>query len=223
MFSVTGALYVAILAVFLFVKSFNGQLVGAKVDRYVWIPSCAAFGMYSLVHVEPRFVGGFGLMLLVTLMARVKLPETQTLKGSVRFMVAVALAPVIAVAYSVGANVKDLNASGHNEHLAVSQGLLAMRIQPAREVAFIGNGKEAYWAHLAGVRIIAELPEQGEPGFLASDSERQAQALEKFVESGASIAVMKVPTKVSSPLGWKQIAGTPYYVHWLNRAKLRVD
>jgi len=38
-------------------------------EKFVWAPLAAAFGMFALVHVEPRFVGGFGLMLLMRLLA----------------------------------------------------------------------------------------------------------------------------------------------------------
>jgi len=68
-FSVTGTLYAVLVALFFLVRK-SGSWGGRWMEeKFVWIPLVAAFGMYALVHVEPRFVGGFGLMLLMRLLA----------------------------------------------------------------------------------------------------------------------------------------------------------
>lgn len=221
MISVTGALYAALLAVAYFIKSAKGSVSAIPGTPLVWVPACAAFGLYSLVHVEARFVGEFGLMLLVMVLARVRLPNTVMAAKTSRFTFTVALAPLVAVAFSIGGNARDLNSLKHKEDLNVAQALHAMGVPSGSEVAFIGQGREAYWAHLAGVRIVAEIPEQGAAEVLHADVEKQRRVMKKFAESGAVAVVMKASGSEVSMDGWRRIGTTPYYLYGLQRAQLK--
>src|SRR5260370_42680595 len=80
-FSVTGTLYAVFVTLYFLVRkpgSWGGRW---KKEKFVWIPLGTAFGMFALVHVEPRFVGGFGLMLLMRLLAAVRVSEPAGSRG----------------------------------------------------------------------------------------------------------------------------------------------
>jgi hypothetical protein len=93
----------------------------------------------------------------------------------------------------------------------VADGLRDMGISPGTQVASIGSGLEAYWAHLAELKIIAEVPGNGE-SFLAADSLKRSEALSKFMELGAKAVVTKNAAVAHSTEGWQEVGQTDYYV-----------
>src|SRR5256886_17333622 len=81
----------------------------------------------------------------------------------------------LTVAWAVG---RDLYAAIRNrpyEPWVVAQQLHAMGIPPGTDVGYIGTGLDAYWAHLAGVRIIVEIPDIEQARFVAADAARRHQ------------------------------------------------
>jgi hypothetical protein len=87
-----------------------------------------------------------------------------------------------------------------------------MGIPAGTDVGYVGTGLDPYWAHLAGVRIIAEIPGKDQSAFLAASPERKQQILRKFGEVGAKAVVTKNAKVASSMEGWRQIHGTQYYL-----------
>ena len=71
-----------------------------------------------------------------------------------------------------------------------------MGIPPGARVGSIGTGLSAYWAHLAGVQIIAEVPERDQTSFSSADPARKEEALRKF--DGALMMVSHDPTFVKA-------------------------
>jgi hypothetical protein len=213
MISVTAALYVVFVVLVFFLKSSNGWLQGIGGDRFIFIPSFAAFGMYALVHVEPRFVGAFGLMLLMVLLVRVRFPGVQRQERMRRLTFFIVLAPIISIAYSLAVDVKGMDQPKQGEERNVAQGLHKMGISPGREVGYIGKGMEAYWAHLAGVRIVVEIPENGENDYLSLSLISKQEILKRFADVGVVAIVTNSVRIASSTDGWEQIPATRYWLH----------
>ena len=104
------------------------------------------------------------------------------------------------------------------EPWVVAQRLREMEIPPGAEVGCIGGGLDAYWAHLAGVRIIAEIPESEQPHFIAADSARRQQVLALFSSVGAKAVVTRNAETANPVDGWRPIQGTHYFIwqqQWL--------
>jgi len=185
---------------------------GWREEKFVWIPLVAAFGMYALVHVEPRFVGGFGLMLLMRLLAGVRF-EKQEGKWALSGLASVIiLAPALATVISTGKNSKDILRPATFEQWEVARGLHEMGIPQGMELGYIGTGLGAYWAHLSGVRIIAEIPDKEQPRFVAADAARRQQVLALFSSVGVKAVVTKNAAAANPADGWRQIPGTHYFV-----------
>jgi hypothetical protein len=223
MFSKSGALYFVMLALFWLSKRVGSWAPIPKGVWFILLPSVTALFLYSLVLVEFRYVAPFALVLLVWLFSRVQLREPAAHRHQRWASSLLLFAPLLAIFWPVSSDIAALFRPKPFEPWNMARGLHELGVPPDARIGFIGRGNQAYWAHLAGVRIIAELPEQAEPAFLDRDAEKQAQALEKFAETRAAIVVMKVPPKFFPPLGWRQIAGTPNYLHPLNGTKLRLD
>jgi hypothetical protein len=222
LFSRSGALYVVFLALILLVRKTGKWEWGERRFRLVWLPSLVALGMYSLVVVKQRYVSGFALVLLLWILSSVRISFAREEVFSKRALLATILAPAVVLLWPVTLNLRDLIRNPYvgvvggfgrspYDQQVVADGLRDMGISPGTQVASIGSGLEAYWAHLAEVRIIAEIPGKGE-GFLAVDSPMRSKALSKFLELGAKAVVTKNAEVARSTEGWQQVDQTQYYV-----------
>lgn len=211
LFSRSGALYVVFLSLILLVRKTGKWEWGEKRFWLVWFPSLIALGMYALVLVKQRYVSGFALVLVFWILssARISLAEGEVFRKGALW--ATILAPAVALLWPLAVNVRATIANRPYDQELVADGLRKMGIAPGTQVASIGSGTDAYWAHLAGVRIIAEIPEKGD-SFLAVDSLRRREVLNKFLELGAKAVVTKNATVAHSTDGWQEVGQTQYYV-----------
>lgn len=222
LFSRSGALYVVFLALILLVRRAGKWEWGGRWFRLVWLPSLGALVMYSLVLVKQRYVNGFALMLVLWILSSVRISFAREEVFRKRALLATILAPAVAMMWPATLNLRDIirnpyvgvvGAFGRSpyDQQMVAEGLRDMGISPGTQVASIGSGLEAYWAHLVQVRIIAEIPENG-AGFLAVDPLRRREVLNKFLELGAKAVVTKNAEVARSTEGWQQVGQTQYYV-----------
>jgi hypothetical protein len=210
--SKSGALWVVLVA-FLVVRK---KLVAwGKFCPGAWLvvlPSIAAMAMYSLVLVEFRYVAPFELMLILWMVARLRLLTVAEQRLLQRFQLVVILAPALTVAGAVAIDLFDAIQNKPYEPCVVAQQLHIMGIPTGTDVGFIGTGLEAYWAHLAGVRIIAEIPPTERQRLVASDAARRHQVLAIFASTGAK-AVLTRNADVANPAdGWRPIPGTHHFI-----------
>jgi len=91
-------------------------------------------------------------------------------------------------------------------------------IRPGEKVAIIGDGTQAYWAHLAKVRIVAEIMEikGGCREFWSSSPEVKEKVYRVLRQAHAVSVVSSCTTSPPEPSdGWQEIAGTPYHIRSL--------
>lgn len=95
----------------------------------------------------------------------------------------------------------------------MADGVHSMGIHPRERVGFIGDALDCYWAHLAGVKIAAEIPTEGAFVFWTSSPEEQDRILKVFTKSGANVVVtnLSVPSVVSA--SWQRIGTTDHSMH----------
>ena len=211
LFSRSGALYVVFLALILLVRKTGKWEWGEKRFQLVWLPSLGALVMYSLVLVKQRYVSGFALVLVLWILSSARISFAQGEVFRKRALWATILAPAVALLWPLAVNVRETITNRPYDQQLVADGLRKMGILPGTQVASIGSGLEAYWAHLAELRIIAEIPEKGD-SFLAVDSLRRREVLNKFLELGAKAVVTKNAAVAGSTEGWQEVGQTQYYV-----------
>lgn len=216
LFSRSGALYVVFLALVLLVRKTGKWEWGGRWFLLVWLPSLIALGMYALILIKQRYVSGFALILVLWILssARISFAREEVLRK--RALLATILAPAVALLWPLAVNLRETIANRPYDQQVVADGLREMGIAPGTQVASVGSGLDAYWAHLAEVRIIAEIPEKGE-SFLAVGSLRRKEVLNKFLELGAKAVVTKNAAVAHSMEGWQEVGQTQYYV-WRPRA-----
>jgi hypothetical protein len=208
----SGALYVVFLALIVQVGREGKWDWGGRRISLVWLPSVAALAMYSLVLVEQRYVSPFALMLLLWVLTSARFSVNKAEALGKRTAPVAILALALAMAWPVARDLRDTLANRPYEPREVAVGLGEMGIPPGTRVGTIGTGLSAYWAHLAGVKIIAEVPENDQNSFWAADSARKAEALRKFSELGAKAVVTKISSAEQALDGWQQVGQTRYYV-----------
>ena len=183
------------------------------------LPSIAALGMYSLVLVEFRYVAPFALVLLMSVLATIGLAPGTNTHWQRRALLIVTLAPVLAVAWEAAG---DAMRSVHNqpyEQWVVAQQLHRMGIPAGTDVGSIGTGLDAYWAHLAGLRIIAEIPDDEQARYVDADALRKEQVLMLFSSVGARAVITKNTAVAIAADRWRPIPGTHYFA-WQPPAKI---
>jgi hypothetical protein len=211
-FSKSGALWVALAAVWAARRkalAWGSSISGAWL---VVLPSVAALAMYALVLVEFRYVAPFALMLMLWMLARVRVVAEAELQLLRRFHFVVVLAPALAVAWAAARDLCDVTRNQPYEPWVVAQQLHTMGIESGADMGYIGTGGDAYWAHLAGVRIIVEVPYNEVPRFIAADAARRRQVLAQFSAVGARAVVTRNTDAANPADGWRLIPGTHHFI-----------
>ena len=213
-FSKSGALWLAIATLWFFWKK---KFIGVSLAPGTWLaflPSAAALAMYELVHVEYRLVAPFALLLLLGALAKVGPKEADDPWHVRRLAVIIALAPMLAILWSAARDVALLVRNAPDEQWEVAQQLYDFGVLPGSQIATLGTGSAAAWAHLAGVRIIAEAPDKELPRFIVANAERKLQILGLLSSLGAAAIVTSNLPVANSSRGWRAIPRTHYFV-WL--------
>jgi hypothetical protein len=212
MFSRSGVLYVLFFAVIVEVRKAGRWKWGGKPMWLVMLPSLATLAMYAVVLVEQRYVSPFALVLLLWVLssARISTTERKDLRAGMALTVILSLA--LAIAWPVTRDLRQVLANRPYEPWEVAVGLHEMGIPPGAQVGSIGSGLAAYWAHLAGVRIVAEIPDKGEASFLDADPVMKRAVLQKFAELGVKAVITKNAAAAHSIEGWQEVGQTQYYV-----------
>ncbi len=128
----------------------------------------ASFGLavYCLVYFEKRYIAANLAIIWILLLASLKFVNRD--RGRLAQLLVVACSLVFALVFVGRKQVYALRATAsdvlsHREHEVSVDDLLAKRLmqlglRPGDKVAFIGASINAYWAHLASVKVVAEVP-----------------------------------------------------------------
>jgi hypothetical protein len=185
--------------------------------------SAAGMGLYLPLREDDRYLGGFVLVIFLTLLAAVRLrPEAQKLAAYVTLAVSFTML-LATLDYTVRIATHHLAIPGSGPtstipDIAAAEDLWQMGLHPGDKVAVILNGTGAYWAHLAKLRIVAEIMDTGHGSkeFWDSSAEVQHQVYDLFARAHAKIVVTYCPSTPAIPNGWQPLTGTSYCVHRLN-------
>jgi hypothetical protein len=219
--------YVVLL---LFLGLVQGSIRGyfkSLLARWVtWLPAIAALGLYGLVRVEPRYVAPFLLILWVTLFAAVKLPRGNIFQRFAYYAVVAAVLTTGAVI--VRGEIPDLRSVVQrtpSEQMQVAAGLSNLGIREGQSLATIGIPRDSYyWARLAGVRVIAEIPTPNVNQYWFGEPGAQEKVRSVFAQAGAvAIVTDTLPSTVTYPdhsvplklPGWQRIGNTSYFLYQL--------
>jgi hypothetical protein len=210
------------IAVVLLSLGWSGAFAQNLMRRYfLWIPAIAALGLYSLVHVEPRFVSAFVILLWAALFSAFWIPRSVSggtiLRSAAGLMIFLLGSQI---AWVAGHDFLRLISRNDFPSLEIAEGMARNGIKPGDKVACIGDSPgDHYWAYLADVTIVAEVPAEGLPSFLAAGPELRARTLNALGEGGAKAIIAKDLPASFLQDGWKRIANSNYFV-WSGAGEL---
>jgi len=132
---------------------------------FLWLPSLAMLVLYALVLVEPRYIGVPLTVIRLMLFAALPWPQIMVAR---RLGMAVFLAIGITTGITIiRATIPELAACirpASHAQWTVAQQLEQRNLAAGDRVAVLGHTKVGdYWAHLAGLRIVADIPTEEVP------------------------------------------------------------
>ena len=77
-------------------------------------------------------------------------------------------------------------------------------------VGAVGWTYSAYWARMARVHVVAEVPAEGATAFWLSDTAKRAVVMQLFRDVGAKAVVAKAFPPSSAPVNWQHTGDTDY-------------
>ena len=153
---------------------------------FVW--PLTAFAMYLLVHVEPRYVGAFFVLLWVTvygaLICRLDRLVTKAVCTTVVF--ALLIPPAVDLAVTSVGMVQELSRSRQADYQIIATALNSLGVRKGDSLAVVGPGYDSYYARFAGLRVLGEMPNTEEFWRLSTPE------LEDVAERLASIGIKAV-------------------------------
>ena len=182
--------------------------------------SIAGIGLYCLLNVELRYVASFLFLGFVALAMSVKYSEQKP--GSRVLMLGSSVALILFLLGLAGYSIveqsyRSVRSEGGKlsykqaflEHIAVKDFLQKHGIGQGDEIAILGS-PPVNWARMAGVRIVAEIPNADQ--MISASTEQKDAALAVLRKQGIKAIVAKDDSlnNHSSP-AWKPIPGTRDY------------
>lgn len=220
-----------LVGVFLLYLMGHHQWPGLTEIVFRWglvVVALAAFGSYGLVNVLGRYVGVFVVLFWADLFANVRLLDSPTSRRLTFFL---SIIMILFVLMNIGAsNLEGVRALvgwgnphqavvSHSEPLSwpgeVAEVLHRLGVEPGAKVAIIGYGFDSFWARLARVRIVAEMPGHEADAFWEGDPSFQAEVLQAFARTGAKAIVAERVPSYATLSGWYRVGYSNYYVYML--------
>lgn len=216
--------YLVLLLVLILVQGAALRYGKAFLELYpLWLPAIVAFGMYALVRVEPRYVAAFVVLTWLSFFAAVKLPRRDVVQQCASYaVVATVLVTGAGILHGAIHDFRSILHETPSEQAAVATGLHRLGIAEGQSLATIGIPHDSfYWARLAGVRVITEIPTPNVNQYWFGSPATQEKVRSLFAQAGAvAIVTDTMPSVVryqesSVPLrlpGWQQIGNTSYFL-----------
>jgi hypothetical protein len=182
----------------------------------VLLPAAAALGLYALVgHVEGRLIGPFLVLLAASILAVVRVtpglgqPAGYLARACLWVLAVLLGANVLFDAGNVAAALSRGEGPAAHPDWRVAQILREQGLNDGDPVGFVGFTFDAYWARLAGLRLVAEVPQNEAPRFWAARESVRAAALDAFRRAGTRAVVARLAGG-GTAAGWRDIPGTDY-------------
>jgi hypothetical protein len=195
---------------------------------FIW--SLAAFGLYSLVHITPRYIAPFVVLFLACLLALVRLRAGSlshrfsmvgggalvafTCLNIFTFNLA-GLAGVVGFkpAAEAAVDLGKFGDEGSVNHVEFAGWLYDEGLQREDRIAFIGYSFTAQWAHLAKLKIVAEIYPEHVPQFWNASPDRQAAILRSLYDVGVDAIIAEPYYGPLASDDWRNIGDTDFLIH----------
>jgi hypothetical protein len=200
-------------ALLLFVLLLRDRKFAKPDRRWAWQLTwpLSVISLYWLVHAEPRFVAPFCVLFWVALygvlMARVAATPRKVILASVA---ATVLIPSLIVAGTIArVTFAESPDGGRSAQQQTAAELQAMGLHQGDRVAIVGEGFDAYYAQIAGFKIIAEIP--GEAEFERLNTSELESVTAHLRALGVKALIAKEKPLHAAQADWRALAGSSGY------------
>ena len=198
---------------------------------FLLTPIAAVVAAYATLHFEGRYLAAYIVVLWMVLFRSAASAVSEDSKRTcVAVLASAALITVFSVAvgtYRATLDAARDYASGHAEAPLLQSGYTNWKVakylhdaglHAGDPVAGVGWTYSAYWARMARVHIVAEVPLEGWATFWALDPFARGRVMQLFRATGAKavVAFQFSGELTAPPAGWKRIGDTRYFVYLLN-------
>ena len=171
-------------------------------SAFLLLPAATGLFLYTLVHVQERYVAGFLTLAFLALMLGVRLPRSDLSPRVYRAgVLAAGLVLMADLCLSAAADLRRVLEPPGDWRRSVAGELHRMGVEPGDRVAWIGGNFDPSWARLARVQIVAEIRIEESTHFWDAEQEVRDEILERLESAGAeAVYASAVP-------GWAPSAG----------------
>lgn len=179
----------------------------------IWIVAAAGLALFAVVHVETRYIGQYFALAMVSGLTAVEVRDrfvrTRLILTAV-LLVSLAR-PVVARAF------RPYEATGVARiNIAVGQALRQLGVSPGDRAALLRIGAGGiYWARVAGVQVVAEIPSAD--AFWRADPPARRAAVAAIADTGALVLVTSELPNNADPAGWVRLGRTNWHAYRLGR------
>jgi hypothetical protein len=179
-----------------------------------WIGAAAGLCLFSLVLVETRYVGGFLTIFGLSCFGAIRLrPSVGTRRFTLGLSLAVAAVGLLSVAVVARRNLYSSLFRPRSVQWEAAQAIQGNGIEPGDSVATIIDHREGdYWAHLAKLKIIEEIPLDEMPKLTSLDAESRAQLIRVLQKPGAKAIITTPAPPEGTGFRWDRLGNTEYYI-----------
>ncbi len=180
----------------------------------MFIPVITAFGMYCLIQIDDRYTGPFIPLLWLGVFSSIRLPNSEESKRLLKYA---SIILVILMMLMTGRTLQKENSSTPHVQWQVAEVLNEMGVTPGDKVASIGLSHSHFWARLARVQIITEMPHSEAARFWEADTSVKSRVIETFRSTGAKAIITNIMPEGEFHTGWQRMANSDYYVYILQK------
>jgi hypothetical protein len=188
------------------------------------IPALVAFGLYSMVLVEGRYVGAFILLFWADILGNIRLPNVPANRVWLGALSSIAAFGLLAniILFNLNGFIRfnsswqsDLSAAAAPaaRSLAVARTLQELGVRQGDKVGVIGYAYDSFWARLSRVRIVAEMLEADADPFWRGDEALRQSVLQAFANTGVDAVVAEYVPAYAGLRNWHQVENSNYYIY----------
>ena len=189
------------------------------------VPAAAGLTLYALTWPEWRYLGAFVVLVWLAVFLAASAPDSyQLMQHAATMNTILAGILMLQMVTSVPGWVREQSSNEEYRHLLMA--LPALGVSPGSKVGFIGSSFSAYWARLARVRIVAEIPDvRWDPGlrkaerptaadrFWGMEPSARAAAMGAFAGLGVKAVLACGNRDQVRDSGWQSIRGTQCLIY----------